>query len=703
MWLELISSQFVVETVCDHVIAFLLQEYTTALASNQTSINLLIKSIVVYICRDPPSLPRILDILIYNLRSFKDETIPEKKFEFLVWQLKKGVLPFDLEYPRSDISVVENSIMQLLLNLTYENDLEFIPHLHIIFMNAVILFNSTQFATIPESKIILENLYQSLGFRHANKKNLTEIKEFKKKYFSTLSVWKYSREEEFLKGWVNALLEYNDQLGADISALALKWAMKSADKFIVLESLHLFYHLNETYDYNLLENLCLLLFGAIRVRNDEVIHILIKILRKCPQDTVIMPNCTELLFKVAFWLLQTWNQRIFLLCLEFINHLYNIMTSKKNNFNIDSVHEIMFKSWEGIESEPDVPLSDALVKGLMEPESIDITIQFYQKFAITLKKFLPKNNILFATNLIIHAIFISSGEPVKSSILEGLFAVFDESLLSFKELFSKYNLSVFESSSLESFATEFSILYKEAFGNRAGHSIVFMLVSLLKNGRSNWQTPSLVFLSKLLPITFSDNWTPQEYQELTHVFRECMLDSDDTFTKASENGSEFLLKNVICKTKEEMVDTFDYFKPIHGYESSVKGHGYDNKELFIGGTFEQRENSREKILKRLWRYFDLELIEEKHIVQAKEFIKMANYELLETKERSKSVFRTVGFDDERRIAPKAMDKQDEMDELFGNETTSDVLQVLTLNVSRNSVDLKDEESDEETLTTPRNE
>jgi hypothetical protein len=50
-----------------------------------------------------------------------------------------------------------------------------------------------------------------------------------------------------------------------------------------------------------------------------------------------------------------------------------------------------------------------------------------------------------------------------------------------------------------------------------------------------------------------------------------------------------------------------------------------------------------------------------------------------------------------------MDKQDAMDSLFGIESSSDILQVLTLNVSRNSVDLKDEESDEENLTTPRNE
>eukprot|EP01080_Neovahlkampfia_damariscottae_P011378 gene11378-4545_t len=693
LWVELIGSQFVIESVCDYVIAFLLNEYKNALTSNQAGITQLIKSIVVYICRDPPSLPRILEILVFNLRSFKDENIPEKKFEFLVWQLKKGILPYDAEYPRSEVSVIENSIMQLLLNLTYENDLEFIPHLHKIFLNSVILFNSTQYATIPESKIILENLYQSLGFRHATKKNLKEIKDFKNKYFCPLSVWKYSREEEFQKGWVNGLLEFNDALASDISKLALKWAMKSADKFIILESLYLFYHLNETYDYQLLENLCLLLFSAIRVRDDEIIFILIKIFRKCPQDTVIMPNCTELLFKVAFWLLQTWNQRIFLLCLEFINHLYNIMTSKKNNFNIDSVHEIMFKSWEGGQIEADILLSQALVKGLMEPDSIDITIQFYQQFAITMKKFLPKNNSLIATNLLIHSIFISSGETPKTTILEGLFSIFDETLYPFKELLDKYMaLNVFESTSLESFSTEFSILYKSIFGNRGGHYITFMLISLLKNGRSTWQTPALVFLSKLLPTTFSDTWEPQEYQDLAHVFRECMLDSDDTFTKAAENGTEFLLENVVCKTQEQLVNTFDYFTPIYGYESSVKGYGYDNKEIFIGATFNQRENSRQELLARFWNYFGLQISEEKDMTEGKEFQKMINYELIETKERSKSVHVLKPQDDVRRIAPKAMDKQDAMDALFGNESS---LQVLTMNVKRNSVDVKDEESDEE--------
>jgi hypothetical protein len=299
--------------------------------------------------------------------------------------------------------------------LSYEHDLEFVPYLPILFVNSVVLFNSTQTKPIHEATLLLDNLFQSLAIRHCkNKNDLEKAIQFKDKYFS--KQFKYSREIEFVTEWVRHLSAHNSNLANDIGSIALSWGVQSTDRKISLESYHIFAYLNRDYNYNLLEKLTLCLFEAVRVRNDDKIFIIMDIFSRVPEDVMTPPKSLKLLFQLAFWLFLSWNKKHFIIGLNYIHQLQNLATKGVSEKSV--LDSCMFNVWKGHTDEPvDVAVAKVIFKGLSDSETFEQTFSLYQNLVHSFKSFLEKNNMLIAANLLLHFVLLASGDHSKKDLI----------------------------------------------------------------------------------------------------------------------------------------------------------------------------------------------------------------------------------------------------------------------------------------------
>lgn len=658
LWIQLIKSRDITDQVCENVTDFITEEYRNVIFKNPQDKELL-KNISLYISRDPKSLIFILNNLILKLRDYK-EIIPTSQEEVVKWMAKRNIT-LDAKHTSTELSV-----LQILVNLTYESDLTFISHLPVIFLNMVILFNSSQTQLFPEAKEILQHLYQSLGIRYSEKNNLEECLEFQKKYFQ--GNLKYSREKEFIRGWIGQLSQHQKNLSSDIANLSLEWAIKSEDSKIQLESLYVFYHLNDDYDFSLLETLSILLFDSVRSRNDEKIFILLKILESFPTKVMTTVNYLRFYLSLPFWLLFSWNKKHFQLSLDII---LNVIEKPPKEIDTNSLNQIFFEVWNTGNDEVDIIISQLLLKGLTSNDTFYKTLELFEKLSQCYKKNLPKNNFINLTNLLIQAILLLSSDYHKKECLN-LLKLEDILLNNFESIFNKYESIKMDSKSIDSFIDEFSISFGKIFPTKGGYYISFLLSYLLQNGKSQWQIPCISLLSKLLPIIFDINWKYDEYKDLINIFKECMYDQDEIFKKSSELGMEFLIKSLIpnqifqIKTDEDRKKLLNFMnKPIQGYENSIKGITYENRDLFIGGQKNEKENSRFGILIRIWQFiFGLKNIEE-----LKQMMNETNTdnidEVLEIKRKESQISRKAP--NESFAIPK-IDQKEEKEETVSTES-----------------------------------
>lgn len=611
LWVQLIKSRDISNQVCTFVTDFITDEYKSVIFKNPQDKELL-KNLSLYISRDPQSLKLILENLVLKLRDYTQQ-IPTSQEEVVKWQSKRTITNEAKHTP------TELSVLQILVNLSYESDLTFVEHLPVIFLNMVILFNSSQTQFFPEGKEILQHLYQSLGIRYSEKKNLDECIEFQKKYFQ--GNFKFSREGEFLKGWIGQLSQHKSTLSSDIANLALEWSIKSEDVKISQEALYVFYHLNDEFDFTLLQTLSICIFDAVRTRNDEKIFILLKILESFPNKVMTTTKYLHLYLSLSSWLLFSWNKKHFQLAL---NIILNVIEKPPKEIDSTTLNQILLEVWKDNSVDVDIILSQVLLKGLTSNDTFQKTFELLEVISGCYKKLLPKNNMLNLSNLILQAILLLAGDYHKVEC-EKLLKSEEIFQNNFSTIFSNYeNIKLLDIKSTQSFVEEFIVSFRKICPNKGGNYIMFMLSFLLQNGKSQWQTPSILLSSKLLPIVFDINWKYDEYKDLFNIYKECMYDQDQLFQQSAELGMEFLIKSLLpnhifqIKTESERKKLINFLtKPIQGYENSIKGITYENRDLFVGVQKTEKENSRFGILIRIWEnIFSLKNLEDlKNIIK----------------------------------------------------------------------------------------
>jgi len=634
LWFEMIQNSSFSEVTSGTILDFLMEEYQKEITI-LTTISF-IQDIIGALCKHPPTLPILIKKIVGYLKDFTANPPPKSKMEYLVWQVKKEMVSTDAE-PNPPVTIKEIIALKWLLNLSYEFDTVFIPYLPKLFVNALTLFKTPQI--LPDSTKLLENLFQSLGFRcrvvdgsfsQVNTGKIVPLQalaQFRDKFFVPERARSLHKNIEFLRGWIGHLSHHNPDLVGDLARESFTWAVCYNDNRISLDAYRLFLNINNQHDYTLLETLALNLFESFRMRNDEKATVIVQILLSTPAEVLQSPKCLSLSYKIALLLLFSWTKKHYHLGLELLYTL-NKISHASENFNVEEADNFLYEIWKSQNPvNVDVTVSKELLKGLTAQDSLERTLELYELSAIAFCNLLPTNNILIAANLIIHAILLTSGDTKVSKVLaliddvckvqrsqpldrnssrQSLFLSQKElrkstpegeaaeqhqkmKLLKFKEAFQKYQ-DHFSSD----FVDHFVQCYRSCFGKYEGYFVSRMLTVLLKNGKALWQTPTLMLFSKLLPVIFDGrSWKPEYVESLSSLFRECTFDEDEEFCKAAESCYFFLLE------MDNLDQSFLKKTVIRGFETAVKGITYD-VHLFIGATPKEREFARTEMMKRLW-------------------------------------------------------------------------------------------------------
>ncbi|KAL9657372.1 hypothetical protein ABK040_014361 [Willaertia magna] len=647
IWLNLIKSSVECKWVIPEVVKFIIENYDFAF--NQLNVNQpvnavhsFLRALFAYICRDERSLPFILETIMSFMRDYKTK-LPDTKKDYAKFINERSIVdPIDAEF-----TTIELSCLQLLVDISYEHDIAFIPHLPKLFLNCVVLFNSCQNSkNFSEPKLILENLLQSLAIRHRDH-NTTTVQyvdkafEFMVKYFRTNPQVKLSREREFLIQWVEYISKKHcPNLSELISEMALSWGMKAKDNKISLESYYIFEALNKDFSIDVIEKLVMAFFDAVRVRDDSKILIIMDILFNIPSEKLCPPRVSKLLFQVTFWLMFSWNKSHFKRALKYMLRLQSL---SKDYDNIDEsvLNSSMFNVWKGYTGGESIPVSVARVifKGLTDDDTFSQTFELYNNLILRFEPFIPKgDNMLIATSLIIQAVLYSIGDFSKKSLQNKLFEQNADKLGGFKTCFDTFeqafakiksklvtneeNVSELTefNNALTSMAESFANEYKTVFANKDGNYVMWLLAMLLKNGNMKWSLGVITLLKKLLPVIFTPGeWSLQEIIQLSSIIRECIPDSktishskNPLFSSSAKDINEFLAYHAHEKqdkyTRKEANMVFEFLSSIKGFTTSVRAKKPADADLFIGTTKEEKEIARTEMLCRMWyQVFNLQI------------------------------------------------------------------------------------------------
>ena len=636
IWFNLIRSSDVCKWVVPETVKFIIENYDFAFSQYSVAqplnpVHTLLRAIFVYICRDPKSLPAILENTVIYLRDYKDK-LPESKKDMVKYIIERGVSePADAE-----TTYVEVSALQLLVDVTYEHDIALVPHLPKIFMNCVVLFNSCQNTKqFGEAKLILENILQSLAIRHRDAYTATTVYIDKTIHFLHDSIRKntskLSRSRNFIQQWTEYISKkHRPELAEAISEISLNWALQAKDNKISLESYHVFEALNKNFSYEVIEKLVTGFFDAVRVRDDAKISIIMDIFFNIPADKLSPPRVSKLLFQVTFWLFFSWNKTHFSRGLKYILKLQAL--TQFDNIDEAVLNASMFNVWKGYTGEEsvDVSISRVIFKGLTDVSTFSDTFELYNNLIVKFDTYLPKgDNMLVATTLIIQAILYLSGDFSKKQLLGKLcekhtiLQEFETAFSTFEQAFTKVQSTLItneenvseiieHNKAYNEFVVSFSKAYQKVFGNKNGGYVMWLLVMLPKNANIKWSMGSILLLSKLLPVVFQAGvWTVEELVQLSLVIRECVPENktysyfrNQIFHNAAKDILEFVGFHAHDKqekfTNKEAKEIFPFLYPVRGFLTSVRARNTNDTEAFVGSNRTEREIARSEIICRMW-------------------------------------------------------------------------------------------------------
>ncbi|KAF0977931.1 hypothetical protein FDP41_003253 [Naegleria fowleri] len=641
IWYNLIKSSEQCKWVIPETVKFIVENYDFVFSQTKDSANqpinpthTLLRAVFVYICRDEKSLPFILENIVVYLRDYKSK-FPETKKDIAQFIIDRGLE----SPPNAEISNLELSALQILVDITYEHDLALIPHLPKLFMNCIVLFNSSQNTrTYTESKLILGNICQSLAIRHRDQNTSTtsyveKVFQFLAENLRNNNVQKLTRVRSFITQWTEYVSKrHRPDLAEAISEMALNWALQSKDNKISLESYYVFEALNKNFAYDVIEKLVAGFFDAVRVRDDAKISIIMDIFFNIPSDKLAPPKVSKLLFQVVFWLFFSWNRSHFARGLKYMLKLQSL--SQSDNIDESVLNSSMYNVWKGYTGEETVDVSVARViyKGIFDQETFADTFELYNNLIYRFDTFLPKgSNMLVATTLLIQAVLFLSGDFSKKQHLNKLFDKYANELAEFKTTFTTYEQEfrkvqsslvtneelvcdmVDHNKATTQFAQNFSSAFQKVFFNKNGNFVAWALISLPKNASiNNWAFASLLLLSKLLPVIFQPGfWSIAEMSNISKVVMECMPDGkcnllfkNPLFQSASRDIMEFISFHAHEKqqvyTKKEAEIVFPFLNPTHGFEKAVRSVGPSDNEAFVGTNELEKNIARTEIICRMW-------------------------------------------------------------------------------------------------------
>ncbi|KAG2388629.1 hypothetical protein C9374_000068 [Naegleria lovaniensis] len=619
IWYNLIKSSEQCKWVIPETVKFIVENYDFVFSQSKDSTNQPINATHT-----------LLRAVLYYKAKF-----PEGKKEIAQFIVDRG-----LESPsNAEISNLELSALQLLVDITYEHDLALIPHLPKLFMNCMVLFNSCQ-STRPytEAKLILENICQSLAIRHRDQNTSTtnyveKVFQFLVENLRKSNAPKLTRVRSFITQWTEYVSKkHRPDLAEAISEMALNWALQSKDNKISLESYYIFEALNKNFAYDVIEKLVAGFFDAVRVRDDAKISIIMDIFFNIPSDKLAPPKVSKLLFQVVFWLFFSWNRAHFARGLKYMLKLQSL--SQSDNIDESVLNSSMYNVWKGYTGEEtvDVSVSRVIYKGIFDQETFADTFELYNNLIYRFDTFLPKgSNMLVATTLLIQAVLFLSGDFSKKPQLNKLFEKYGNELTEFKTAFTTYEQAfnqvqstlvtneelvcdmVEHNKATTQFSQHFSTAFQKVFSNKNGNFVAWALISLPKNANiNNWALASILLLSKLLPVIFQPGlWSIAEMTNISKVVMECMPDNraishfkNSLFQSCARDIMEFISFHAHEKqqvyTKKEAETVFPFLNPTRGFMKAVRSERPSDKEAFVGTNELERNIARTEIICRMW-------------------------------------------------------------------------------------------------------
>jgi tetratricopeptide (TPR) repeat protein len=557
LWVSVVGSTQSID-VCLVLVNHLCKEYSKGENKN------LLLNLFVYICRTL-SLEIVVSLLIKQLRGYSFAI----EGDVLQWVVTRGVVNDSSYTPQ------EQYVMQILVHLTYEFDLCFVNHLPHLFLNALVLFGAVQSLALTESETVLMNLYQNLAIRHSNKNNFQECVAFLNNVKGKLV-----RDKVSLNKYLSGFCQLRPDLIQDVANLALDWSIKSPDKKISLESLVLFWNLNTEFDYELLETLSVIYFTSVQAGDDEKTILLLNIMKSIPNTYLKLSKPLTVVVYLTFWSFASANKKIYSLALEICEKILLIVP---NDCLPEKINGTIQDAWKSESLGSDLALTSSLFKGLTSLETLDRTLDL---FDIMMTR-IPESSLLTA-NLLIGCVLYTCGELKGDKLAQ--ISQEDDYFATLAEM--NEPLKPHE---VKTFVDEFCSIFKKYF---KGHGNVYcnMLLQLLQNGKIAWQNTSLLLLAELLPLLWDENWTKDENMALITVLKECMHDQDEIFAEAAEKGMQFMMTALKCH-----YDMFNFLtKGILGYETTVKGRTWENRDIFVGINGIQQDVARREILVRIW-------------------------------------------------------------------------------------------------------
>ncbi len=647
IWYQLIRSREMCEPVAKSVVDLIISELGSS--SNTSDITQrMLRNILFWCARDTLSTAAILEQLVARLRSC-EMMYPLNKLEFAIWQLNN-----QMHKDSKEVLVTETCVLKLLSFLAYEHSLDFIPHLPVLLVQAIVDFHSSRYDPGKEATILLENLFQNIVIRQRKSDDdLDSALKFMKSSFRTnaqetrLDI-KYSRDAEFLRQYFHFFeSSHCPGLAQSTANVALISAIQAKEVKVSIESFHLFYHLNTYFDMSTVETLSLCLFDAIRINNQQKAQIIFDTLEKIPDDVCGRQNVKQLLYRTCLILLHSWNIDHFSGAIQMITRLHHLSGSLSSFVSVSE--------WPNELGSMDSNISNALSKGLLSYKTMEQTIEMLELF-ITLDK-LPENNMFSSVLVLCYYMLICSGNGTQRLSMLSVMKR-NRALAQFTELF-KEHIPVFTPNlpteidqtsesyrnGLERFSQDFSQVYVKVFGSANGYLIADMLMNWMIYGAEGWSAPSIHLLSKLLPHLYTmETWTVESCAALIHNLKETTAYKEQILSGSAHAALNHILHtmnsecNVRALSREQAMSTVNFLTPIRGFEQNSTQLTRIEK-FFSGVTNARLSSSREEMMKLIWvQVLELSLTGE----NAEVFQRMVDNTAFSLVSRAKS-FRSASF------------------------------------------------------------
>jgi len=611
IWYQLMRSRETCTSVSKTVVDMIIAELGSS-ANSSAVLQQMLRNILFWCARDINSTASIIQQLMSHLKNY-ELVYPHNKLEFTLWQLNN-----QMNTDVRELCVAESNALQILSQLAYEHALDFIPHLPVLLVQAIVDFHSTRLNPRKEATILLENLFQNLVVRRrVSDTHLSSALEFMKSTFRNSSQdtkldLKYSRDGEFIRNYVRFFeISHCPGLAQKTASVALISAIQARDIQTSLESFHLFYHLNTQFDSSIVETLSLCLFDAIRTKNQHKIQIIFNILEKIPDEVCARNDVNCLLFKISITLIHSWNIDHFACALRMILKLRQLSTHPTRILPINH--------WPAEFESMDATISKALTKGLFSYKTYDSTLEMLESFASL--DTLPQDNMFSAVIVLCYYMLVCCGRVSRRDRILSVITQGNKGLQRFLEVFkqsidrfapSLYSSGAIDQSTdeyrlkLDTFSQTFSKVFVSVFSSKNGSFITSLLISIMIHGPEGWSVPSMHLLSNLLPSLYSaEVWTADDCVQLSYNLRETSIHKNKILSASAHTALNYLLNEMNQdKSKhwqqEQVLSTFNFLAPIRGFEQSVAAQSSNSDKFFNGVTNTKLTLSREQMMKMVW-------------------------------------------------------------------------------------------------------